>query len=297
MRIALIADRLRVEERLLTSAFAERGHETALVGPASVHLALTSRPAAPERSAIGSIWPEPGIPALALDRGPATLERTTLAALLAAQGTVMVNRPATARLLADRLARVRHLEQAGIPIPETLISFGEQATFEAIEELGYPVLLKPILGDLVMPVALVEDRDAAEAVVEHRTMLGAETAVLIQRFIAGDRSIRLAVVGRTVVGIEARQHQGWRPGRDSTYEAYEGETGVLHDLGDWVIDRFGSGVYSIEVIETGNGPIVVGVENLVDFRSLAGREIDVAGQIADFALAQLEESREGRQVA
>jgi [lysine-biosynthesis-protein LysW]--L-2-aminoadipate ligase len=288
MRNALLADRLRVEERLLIDAFAQRGHEATLVAPSRIHLALTHLVSVPACSPMGADWPEPSLPALALNRGPATPERTTLAALLSAQGTIVVNRPATARLLADRLARVRHLALSSIPIPETLISFGEEATFAAIEELGYPVLLKPVLSDLVMPDALVEDRDAAEAVVEHRTMLGAETTVLVQRFVASDESIRLVIVGRDLVGIEIRHRSGgWRPSRDSAYQPYQGNTDALRSLANRMIERFGSGVYSVEVVKTDNGPIVVGAENLVNFRSLVEQGVDMGGMIADFALAQL----------
>lgn len=293
MRIALLADRLRVEERLLTEAFNARGHEAILVAPSRAHLSLTDFVPAESGSTLGGQWPEPHLPTLALDRGPATPERTLFSALLAGQGTIMINRTATARLLADRLARVRHLALSQIPYPETFVSFGEEATFAAIEQLGYPVLLKPILSDLVMPVALVEDRDAAEAVVEHRTMLGSETAVLVQRFVRGSVSVRVAIVGNRVAGIETRHHSGWRPGRESSYAPYVGDTSALEAMAKQVVDRFGTGVYSVEVIETDNGPVVVGAENLVDFRTLHEREIDVAGMIADYALSQLDERNGG----
>ena len=52
----------------------------------------------------------------------------------------------------------------------------------------------------------------------------------------------------------------------------------------------GSGVYQIEVIETPDGPVVISAGNLVDFRTLA--DTGLAGQIADFALAELAQARE-----
>ncbi len=58
-------------------------------------------------------------------------------------------------------------------------------------------------------------------------------------------------------------------------------------LGKRVIERLGSGTYSIELLETEQGPVIVGLENLVDFRSISNRGSDIAGAIADFALAQL----------
>ena len=280
MRIALLAERLRVEERLLIDAFAGRGHEAVLLLPERVQIPLGE--------------PDTGLPDLALDRGITTAERSILATLLAAGGTVVVNRAATARLLSDRLALLRHLIVAEIPVPRTVASFGEEATFAAIETIGYPVLLKSLTVDPAVPVALVEDQDSAEAIVEHRTMLGGERAVLVQRFIAGaGRSVRLAIVGRKLAGIETRQHDGWRPGSRAAYEPYPEANPALARLAEQVVARLGSGTYAIEVIEGPDGPVVVGVGNLADFRSLAEREINVAGAIADFALAQYGERDHG----
>jgi [lysine-biosynthesis-protein LysW]--L-2-aminoadipate ligase len=286
MRIALLAERLRVEERQLSEAFAARGHEATLVSPVTLSAGFASDGSAKLRIAGASA--EPFAPELALDRGTATTEGAALGALLATTGATLVNRPATTRLLADRLAAARHLSFAGIPLAETVVSFGEAATFDAIEALGYPVLLKSITSDDGYPLAIVEDRDAAEAIVEHRAVLGDERGVIIQRFVAGpDYSVRLCIVGHDIVGIEQRALSGWRPGAETPYEAYAGTSESLNQLGARVIERLGSGVYSIEVLEQADGPVVVGVENLVDFRSLTARGIDVAAAIAEFALAQV----------
>ena len=293
MRIALLADRLRVEERMLADALSARGHVPELVSPTSMNVAFGSGGSANAQLA-GQPAGSPFSPELALDRGAATTERAVLGALLTSMGTTLVNRPATTRLLADRLAAVRHLSFAGLPLPATMVSFGEAATFDAIETLGYPVLLKSIVADRSYPIGLIEDRDAAEAIIEHRNVLGDERGVLIQRFVAGpSQSVRLIVVGQEIVGIEQRELRGWRPGAESPYDAYHGDTQSLQDLGARVIERLGSGVYSIEVLEPTSGPVVVGVENLVDFRSLVAREFDVAGAIADFALAQVVAPPEG----
>lgn len=286
MRIALLADRLRVEERQLSEAFAARGHESEIVSPASLSAGFASDGSA--RLHIAGATAGLFAPDLALDRGGATTERAALGALLATTGATVINRPATTRLLADRLAAARHLSFAGIPLAETVVSFGEAATFDAIESLGYPVLLKPITSDHDYPLAIIEDRDAAEAIVEHRTVLGDERGVIVQRYVAGpDHSVRLIVVGYMIAGIEQRTLSGWRPGAETPYEAYDAAPEGLSALGDRVIGRLGSGVYSIEVLEQADGPVVVGVESLVDFRSLVARGIDVAGAIADFALAQV----------
>src|SRR5260370_28638120 len=71
----------------------------------------------------------------------------------------------------DKLLTTLALLRAGIPTPRTLLAFDPQVTIESIEMLGYPVVLKPITGSWGRLLARINDRDAAEAVLEHQEML------------------------------------------------------------------------------------------------------------------------------
>lgn len=286
MRIALLAERLRVEDRLLIDAFSARGHDALLVDPSAVNIELINV----GNSRAGGLNSQPSGPFsadLAVDRGPATTERAALGALLAGHDVTVINYPATSSLLGNRLSVVRHLALANIPIAPTIVSFGEAGTFDAVSALGYPVLLKSIVTDHHFPTAMIEDRDAAEAIIEHRVTLGAERGVLVQRFVSGpNHSIRIVVVGHDIAAIERRALRGWRPAADAAYDPFEGNAEPVIELGRQVVDQLGDGIYSVEVIQAESGPTVVGVENLVDFRSMAQRGEDIAGSIADFALSQ-----------
>jgi [lysine-biosynthesis-protein LysW]--L-2-aminoadipate ligase len=221
------------------------------------------------------------LPALVLDREVATGDRATLAALLAANGSTVVNRTATTRLLADRLALLRHLIIAGIPTPQTIVAFGEQPAVDALSQVGYPALLQSLQVDPRMPDAYVADLDSGEAAIEHRAMLGRETALLVQQYVLGDVA-RIVVVGSEVVGVEAIRSEDGKV----EYLPYQRDTTALTELGAKVIARLGSGVYAVEVVESAAGPVIVGASNLVDFRTLHEASIDIAGKIADFTLSQ-----------
>ena len=75
----------------------------------------------------------------------------------------------------------------------------------AIEDLGYPAVLKPVTGSWGRLLARITDRDAAEAVLEHRFTLGDWTqhTVYAQQFVEKQgRDIRAFVVGdRTICAI------------------------------------------------------------------------------------------------
>ena len=59
-----------------------------------------------------------------------------------------------------------------MPSPRTLIAFSSESAFKAIEELGYPVVLKPAVGSWGRLLSKLNDREAAEAILEHKEVLG-----------------------------------------------------------------------------------------------------------------------------
>ncbi len=257
------------------AAFAARGRQAELLDPAAFRLSLHGEPA--------------DLPRVAVDRGVATLERAALAAILAASGSVVVNRVATTRLLVDRLALLRHLIVAGIPVPETTVAFGERAALNALDTAGYPAWLRSLQVDPRVSDAFITDGDSAEAVIEHRVTLGHERAVLVQRHVEGTRLL-LAVIGSELVGVERVQHDdGEQP-----MIAGGAELCRLRSLAEQVISRLGIGVYAIEVVAADHGPVVVGASSLVDFRSFSEAGVDIAGLIADFTVDQLERSEGSR---
>jgi [lysine-biosynthesis-protein LysW]---L-2-aminoadipate ligase len=274
MHVALLAERLRVEERQIADAFKAKGIPSDLIKPASISVNLNDATAP--------------VADLVLDRAVTTRDTSSLLTLLGSNNATIINRPATSRLLADRMALIRHLVIAGLPVPPTRIAFGEVSALEAVDEIGYPVVIKTLDVQPGFPSAFVDDRDSAEAIVEHRNVLGHDQTTLIQGFQKSlhGRSLRAVVIGSDVVGFDARLHSGWRPDPNGDYVPADNVSGGAQQLAEAVISRVGTGVYAILIIETEDGPVVTGLENLVTFRHLAEQGIDPAEMIVDFSLAQ-----------
>jgi glutathione synthase/RimK-type ligase-like ATP-grasp enzyme len=118
-------------------------------------------------------------------------------------------------------------------------------------------------------------------------VLGHDQTTLIQRFqrSAYDRSLRAVVIGSESVAFDARPHDGWRPNATETYVAVSQVSSEVEELAKSVISRVGTGVYAILMIETEDGPIVTGAENLVTFRHLTEQGIDAAEMIVEFSLS------------
>jgi [lysine-biosynthesis-protein LysW]--L-2-aminoadipate ligase len=97
--------------------------------------------------------------------------------ILNSWGIPTVNMAYVASACGDKLITSSILARAGIPQPRTKVAFTPEAALAAIEELGYPVVLKPVVGSWGRLLSKINDRDAAEAVLEHKETLGVVSAL------------------------------------------------------------------------------------------------------------------------
>jgi hypothetical protein len=165
--VGVLCARGRVEENALMAALAEAGIVSALFPPADEPLPVG--PLSP--SPTGRPFP---VPQLVVDRHPT---RQIARAVLATCGALGV--PALCAGIAatgDRLDVASALAAHGLPRPLTALCTSEDAALEAVAALGLPATLLPL--DLKSTPIPLLDRDAAEAVVEHRAVLGGVTGSL-----------------------------------------------------------------------------------------------------------------------
>ena len=159
--VGVLCSRARVEEKALMAALANAGIVSALFPPADEPLPVGPFPVAPE----GRAFPAPQ---LVVDRHP---NRQIARAVLTTCQALGV--PALCAGLAatgDRLDVASMLSARGLPRPATALCTSAAAALQAVTAMGLPVTLLPL--DLAEgPLALL-DEDAAEAVLEHRAVLG-----------------------------------------------------------------------------------------------------------------------------
>jgi [lysine-biosynthesis-protein LysW]--L-2-aminoadipate ligase len=128
------------------------------------------------------------------------------------QGIKCVNTSNTATICGDKLLTSVALKEHNVPQPELRVAFTEQSALKEIEDLGYPVVLKPATGSWGRLLAKINDRDAAEAVLEHKTVLGSyhHSIFYIQEYIKKKgRDIRTFVVGGEVIAAIYRTSEHW----------------------------------------------------------------------------------------
>ncbi len=210
--------------------------------------------------------------------------------LLNAMGIPTVNFASVAATCGDKMATSAALSQAGVPQPHLRIAFTPESAIQAIEELGYPVVLKPVVGSWGRMLSKINDRDAAEAVLEHKESLGSyqHSIYYIQEFIKKPgRDIRSFVIGdRTVCAIyRSSSHWITNTARGGLAQVCE-VTPEINAISLAAAQAVGGGVLAIDLLEDPDrGYLINEVNHTMEFHStvpLTG--VPIPGMIIDYAL-------------
>jgi [lysine-biosynthesis-protein LysW]--L-2-aminoadipate ligase len=161
----------------------------------------------------------------------------------------------------------------------------------AIEELGYPAVLKPVVGSWGRLLARVNARDAAEAILEHKEVLRSykHGIFYVQEYVAKPgRDIRAFVVGDRTICAIYRSSPHWitntaRGGLASNCTV----TPEIDDLCRRAAQSVGGGVLAIDLLEhPGRGLLINEVNHTMEFRnSIHTTGVDIPRHVAEYVLA------------
>jgi [lysine-biosynthesis-protein LysW]--L-2-aminoadipate ligase len=192
------------------------------------------------------------------------------------------------------------LREAGVPIPETRVAFTPDAALEAIEEMGYPVVLKPLFGSWGRLLARINDRHAAEAIVEHKKTLGGyiHGVFYIQEYVdKPGRDIRSFVVGEETVAAVYRNSPHWITNTARGGEATDCPiTAEIDNLSRAAARAVGGGVVAIDLLEDRDGRLLVSeVNHTPEFRnSIDTTGVDIPGRIVEHIVEVAVDGKSGR---
>lgn len=217
--------------------------------------------------------------------------------LFESAGVRCVNSSLVAGVCGDKILTSVQLREHGVPQPEVRIAFTEQSTLEAIEEMGYPVVLKPAVGSWGRLLAKVNDRDAAESILEHKAILGTyhHSIFYIQQYVEkSGRDIRSFVIGDECVAAIYRYSGHWitntaRGGRAENCPV----TDELRDISVRAARAVGGGIVAADLFETPEGLLVNEVNYTMEFRnSIDTTGVNIPGLIVEHVLAAAREERD-----
>ncbi len=287
MRLAILVSRIRVEERLLADELVRRNIEHSLVDVRELAFDVHN----PEY---------PGLRGLAsfdavMERCISQTQAVTAVRVLERFGVPCVNRSIVIENCGDKLTTSLLLAQAGVATPRVRVALEPESALAAIEELGYPVVLKPTIGSWGRLLARVNDRDAAEAILEHKATLGSvqHGVFYIQEHIdKPGRDLRVFVVGNECIAAIARASDHWitntaRGGKASAFRITPEVNQLCLAAARAVSGGNTDSILAIDLLETNDGRVLVSeVNHTMEFRnSIEPTGVNIPGRMIDHVIA------------
>ncbi|GAB4578996.1 MAG: lysine biosynthesis protein LysX [Anaerolineales bacterium] len=223
-------------------------------------------------------------------------------------GIPTVNTAAVAEACGDKLMTSALLAKADIPQPHNIVAFTPESALEAIEAYGYPVVLKPVVGSWGRLLAKINDRDAAEAILEHKATLGSvqHSVFYIQEYIRKPgRDIRAIVVGDRVLTAIYRKSEHWIT---NTARGGEGEPcpitpeiealclGAASAMACPDTQGRGGGVLAVDLVEhPERGLLVNEINHTMEFHTAQPvSNVDIADEIVHYVIGVASSTQERR---
>ena len=277
-RIGVLYSRVRVEEKWIFAALEQRGIDYDRLDDREIFFDLQN--------------PDPWLAYdVILERSISYARGLYSTRVLNAWGVPTVNTADVAEACGNKLTTATALSQAGVPQPDTVVAYTPKSALQAIESLGYPVVLKPMVGSWGRLLAKINDRDAAEAILEHKAVLGSyeHSIFYIQEYIEKPgRDIRALVIADEPITAIYRKSPHWIT---NTARGGEGEicplTPTLTKICQEAARAVGGGLLAVDVIEhPENGYQVNEINHTMEFHTAAPTTgIDIPNLIVDYLLA------------
>ena len=274
MRIGFLHSLIRKEEKLLLGEFAKQG---------AAEIVMLD-----DRKMIFDLKSGPDVDVV-LERCINHSRALHGLRLLESLGIRCVNSYRVANVCGDKLLTSLALEEAGVAQPEVRVAFTEASALEALDEIGYPAVLKPAVGSWGRLLSKVNDRDAAESILEHKTILGSyhHSIFYIQQYVEKHgRDIRSFVVGGECVAAIYRDSAHWIT--NTARGAQASNCPVTEELAAISLAAaraVGGGILAVDLFETPDGHLVNEVNYTMEFRnSIDTTGVNIPGRMVEYLL-------------
>jgi len=278
-KLRILFDRVRSEEKMLQEKASELGHDAKMIDAKITQVNTESKKSD-------------------FDFGDVVLERCVsyfrglhFTACLEFLDVPVINSFEVANNCGNKMITSLLLKKHNVPTPKTYFTFSSEAALENLEKIGYPMVIKPVVGSWGRGVMPLKDRDTADAIIEVRELNDGplDRIYYLQEMVnRPPRDIRVIVVGDQVVAAMYRTSSG----SFKTNIALGGEpvaceiTKELEDVCMKAAKAVGGGILGVDVMEDKKrGLVVHEVNNTVEFKGLAKVvKKDIPKEMIDFAI-------------
>src|SRR5574342_121584 len=203
----------------------------------------------------------------------------------------VINKFGVANNCGNKMITSLLLKKHNVPTPRTYFSFSSEAALENLEKIGYPMVIKPVVGSWGRGVMALKDRDIADAIIEVRELSDGplDRIYYLQEMIKRPpRDIRAISVGDQVIAAMYRTSTGGFK-TNIALGAEPVPCQITRDLEDICLKAskaVGGGILGIDLMEDEKrGLMVHEVNNTVEFKGLSKlAKKNIPKEMIDFAV-------------
>ena len=278
VRICIIYDKLRFEEKKIYNDIQQKGFDATLIDGKSL---IFDTESSKSDSRFGDIILQRVI---SYNRG------LHLTYCLEQIGLPVVNSFSVSEICGNKLITSLILKKNNVPTPKTTFAFSTESARECMKKLGYPLVVKPIIGSWGRGVYQIKDQSMADMMLDSRQENDNSFSRIyyFQELIdRPSRDIRCIVIGDQIVASVFRysSENEWR-----TNVAVGGRTEVApltSELKEIVLkasNAVGGGILGVDLMEDKErGYLVHEVNNTVEFKGASAVcKSDIAGAMTDY---------------
>jgi Lysine biosynthesis enzyme LysX len=274
-KIGFLYSRMRIEEKLLLEELQSRpGIEVVMINDDQEFFDIGKKPFEVD---------------VLFERSISYNRGLYISRIFEAFGVPVVNPSKIAGRCGDKYVTSQILIQAGIPTPRVLMAFSEESALKATQEIGYPCVMKPVIGSWGRLLAKVDNVFSAEAFIEHKTILGGSNHQIfyIQKYIEKPgRDIRAFCIGEEPICAIYRSSENWITNTARGAVATNCPmTSEINDLVTRTARAIGPGLLAIDIFETPTGLEVNEVNHTMEFRnSIQTTGVNIPKRMVDYVL-------------
>ncbi len=275
MKVGFLHSLIRKEEKLLVDEFKRRdGVELVMLDDRTLNFDLTTRPDVD----------------VIIERSINHSRAMHALRLFENLGIRCINTSDVARICGDKILTSVALDDFDVAQPPIRVAFTEESALNAIEDIGYPAVLKPVVGSWGRLLSKVNDRDAAETVLEHKSILGSyhHSIFYVQKYMEKKgRDIRSFVIGDECICAIYRSSDHWITNTARGAVATNCDvTDELAKVSVRAAQAVGGGIVAVDLFETDAGYLVNEVNYTMEFRnSIDTTGVNIPKRIVDYVVA------------
>jgi [lysine-biosynthesis-protein LysW]--L-2-aminoadipate ligase len=281
VKISIIYDKMRFEEKALYENATRRAINAQLIDGKTLTVNTESKKTSTH---LGDVI---------LQRSISHFRGLYLTSCLEFLGYPVINKFNVGQTCGNKLITSLTLAKYKVPTPKTFFAFSAESAIELIHKIGFPLVLKPVIGSWGRGVFPIRDEEMANMVIEMREESDSPLARIfyIQKMIKRPpRDLRCIVVGDKVIAAIYRYsaNNEWRTNvaRGGKAEAAPLTT-ELEEVALRAAKAVGGGILGIDLMEDEKrGLLVHEVNNTVEFRGASNvSAADIASAIMDYAVS------------